>query len=344
MAWPKSPRSRHGDTKRTSHWSPEESAMIASAVSRAPSVHNTQPWSLDLHGRSATLHERSELALSRHDPDGRDRHISCGAALTNLVVAVRSTGWRADVQRGGTADQPDVVATVTGTRRIEPTPADHQRYRAIVRRMSYRRPFEDHDLPHVTREALHATAKSAHTAVRWVTGQHEALELARLLIYTARAYSDDAYYQRELSMWLSEGSDEPPDEGIPAAALGAEGIPALGLATPRTRFPDERNLAARIDSESVLVLSTPSDEYEHHVEAGEAVERTWLEATGLGLVGSLMTQPLHLSEVRTGLAKTLGLAGVPQVLMRFGYASAIPTPRTSRRPQEELFADDQEDP
>jgi nitroreductase len=64
------------------------------AATRAPSVHNTQPWVLELpdEGR-AELYERLDRTLPRHDPLGRDRLISCGAALTHVLLAMRVLGW-----------------------------------------------------------------------------------------------------------------------------------------------------------------------------------------------------------------------------------------------------------
>ncbi|MDA3644286.1 hypothetical protein LZ318_31260 [Saccharopolyspora indica] len=40
-------------------------------------------------------------------------------------------------------------------------------------------------------------------------------------------------------------------------------------------------------------------------------------------VSSDGVQPLHLAEVRDGLADRLGLPAVPQALMRFGYPAPV---------------------
>jgi hypothetical protein len=45
-------------------------------------------------------------------------------------------------------------------------------------------------------------------------------------------------------------------------------------------------------------------------------------------VGSVLTQPLHLHEVRAGLIERLGLAGFPQLLLRLGYPVTA-TPATA---------------
>ena len=68
----------------------EQLGVLARAVSRAPSVHNSQPWQLLVRGTEVDLLERRDVALRRHDPSGRDRLLSCGAAATNLQLAVRA--------------------------------------------------------------------------------------------------------------------------------------------------------------------------------------------------------------------------------------------------------------
>ena len=41
--------------------------------------------------------------------------------------------------------------------------------------------------------------------------------------------------------------------------------------------------------------------------------------TDAGLVGSVLTQPFQLPEVRAGLVEALSLAGFPQLLLRLGH-------------------------
>ena len=46
----------------------EQIGALARAVSRAPSVHNSQPWQLRVRGTEIDLIERRTAELSRHDP------------------------------------------------------------------------------------------------------------------------------------------------------------------------------------------------------------------------------------------------------------------------------------
>lgn len=301
----------HVDGRRgLGEWSAAESVVINRAVQNAPSVHNSRPWSLALRGRAAELRERPAL-LVQHDPEGRDRRVSCGAALANLVLAIRNLSWTAEVAFGSSTGL--VTATVTATGRAEPSEAERRRGGAVLDRRSCRRPFDGPGLPASTRDVLLAAIAAPGVTGRWISGADEALGVARLLTYAARVFRGNAEYQRELRSWTTATGDGPRREGF-----GERGLAAVGLTTGRTRIPDENVLAARIQREAVLVVGVQADGPAEQVRAGAAVEQAWLEATGRGLDTSVMTQPLHLAEVRSGLAAGLGLGGIPQVVMRFG--------------------------
>lgn len=66
--------------------------VVAKAV-WAPSVHNTQPWRFTVGGQEISLHADADRRLVVADPNGREMLISCGAALFNVRLALRSLGY-----------------------------------------------------------------------------------------------------------------------------------------------------------------------------------------------------------------------------------------------------------
>src|SRR5699024_5817745 len=82
--------------------------------------------------RTAVLTERTGIELAGHDPFHRDRDISGGAALSNLVLAVRNAGWDVDISRS--AEDDDLVAEVVATAPSPPEEAERRRYAAIPAR------------------------------------------------------------------------------------------------------------------------------------------------------------------------------------------------------------------
>lgn len=292
-------------------WSPAEIAELDESVSRAPSVHNSRPWTLTLHRRTAVLRE-NPAALMNHDPQGRDQRISCGAALINLVLAVRSLGWSAQVEVGATSGL--VSAAVNAGGRAEPSPREAAWSRAIPRRHSHREPFARRPVPELLREKIRDAAAGPRCGGRWINSEAEALEVARMLGRAANAFHDNADYTRELTGW-----ETPDGRGLQRESGGLRGLAAVGLTATTTRLPDEHVLSRFLQEEAVLLVGTRGDRAADHMRVGQAVERAWLEATSAGLSVSMMTQPLHLQEIRAGLAERLGTSLIPQVIMRFGY-------------------------
>lgn len=83
----------------------------------------------------------------------------------------------------------------------------------------------------------------------------------------------------------------------------------------------------------LLVLSTPGDDTFWRLRAGEATSAVLLRATALGLASCALTEPLVTPEAREVLDDLVTDAGVPQVLLRVGWApaNAAPLPATPRR-------------
>ncbi|WP_410645057.1 Acg family FMN-binding oxidoreductase [Amycolatopsis sp. lyj-346] len=310
----------------------EQIGVLARAVSRAPSVHNSQPWQLLVRGTEVDLLERRDVELRRHDPVGRDRLLSCGAALTNLELAVRALGRDCHVEYR----DDDVVATVTIGRGRAASARVYSLYQAIGRRRSHRHRFFHNRVP-----------KDVHTAVVAVgetTGVHLVVparldKLAELLGFATRVLREDRGYQRELETWTAHthGWDAVGD-GVPEDALSPEALPVAGLVRAGTPIPDDAVLAARLAAENLLVLCTDGDARADHLAAGAALQRVWLTATAKALVGSVLTQPLHLTGFRARLVSELALPGVPQAIFRFGYP-AVPAAPSPRLPLGELFPD-----
>lgn len=324
-------------------WTRGEITVVASAVRRAPSVHNTQPWILEFHDGSISLFERLDLSLPWHDPTGRDRMISCGAALANLVLATRILGWDVETLLFPERDRPDQVAGVVAIGRRAPSDMDWNTYSTIPWRRSHRGPFTPTPVPEAMRQALIDAAHAGGVQLRPVRGPAECTVLAQLLTHTGLVLRNDRAYQRELALWTNDRPDHHPGGGIPALAKGIATLPWAGLVRTNTSVPDQNVLAARLDQEYLLLVETPDDGRRDHLLAGRAIQDTWLAASREGLAGSVLTQPLHLAEVRAGLIERLGLAGFPQALLRFGYPEDA-GPRSPRVPLIELIrANDKEE-
>ncbi|MFC4083861.1 Acg family FMN-binding oxidoreductase [Amycolatopsis samaneae] len=308
---------------RRAGWSAGEIEVLARAVVRAPSVHNIQPWTLEVAGEDLLVRERRDLVLPEHDPGGRDRLLSCGAALANLVLAVRVLGRRVTTETLPDPRRPDLVAVVRPGAALRPSATELHRYSAIARRRSYRHRFTSLPVPdRVLAEVVNST-ETSQVRARHVRGERALSEVAGLLLFAAKAYQHDHGYQRELALWtIHDEYSHRHGAGIAGGCLPESTLPWAGLVRPRTALPDREVLRRRLAGETVLVFVTLDDAPVDHLHAGLALQNAWLAAVDNGLAASVLTQPLQLPEVRSALCEELELAGFPQVMMRIGHPSA----------------------
>ena len=313
-----------------SAWAHDEAKILIRAVQLAPSVHNSQPWALELSGHEVLLFERRDITLPYHDPTGRDRLMSCGAALANLELTVRELGRHASTSLSDDPPLSDWAGTVTASAPHPPTTTEHAWFEAISRRRSYRLPFGSKHLSDKEIRAVHAAAKVNGIGTHLIAGQNEAHAVARLVEYATNVFRHDRAYQRELTGWITHRRNRRVHTGIPHELLGP-GLRFGGLTRPSNPAPDSDVIAESITRETVLVFFSEHDSRREHLLAGTALQRAWLAATALGLAASVVTQPLHLSEVRGGLADLLQLPGRPHALLRVGRPTrpVLAAPRRS---------------
>lgn len=321
----------------TDRWSSAETEVLARTLLRAPSVHNIQPWRLEFDGGRLLLRERRDLTLPEHDPRGRDRLISCGAALANVELAVRVLGYEVRTHVFPDDGEPDIVAAIQTGERAVPSGAELHRYSAIARRGSYRQRFSGRPVSRQQIGDLIAAAAASGVEARPIQDELELSAVADLLEFAAETYRHDGAYQRELALWTirAEGSHRF-GVGLAVSTIPPGALPWAGLVRAGTAVPDHQVLQRRLAEETLLVFLTLDDGRHDHLRAGHALQNTWLDAVDTGLAGSVLTQPLHLPEVRSALCEDLELAGFPQVLMRFGYPSG-PVPPSPRRAIDEIL-------
>ena len=93
---------------------PDAEAMraVLTLATRAPSVHNSQPWYWRVGPSTLNLYADSSRHLPRTDPDRRDMLLSCGAGLHHCTVALAAIGWRAKIHRLPDPSEPGHLAAV----------------------------------------------------------------------------------------------------------------------------------------------------------------------------------------------------------------------------------------
>jgi nitroreductase len=304
--------------------------LISAAVA-APSIHNTQPWRFHLDTDTDTLQVRAatERALRHADPLARALHLSVGAALFNLRVAVAHFGWDPVLRLLPDPAKPELLGSVRLAGPL-PTSTRHHRkdlYDVLWRRHSSRLPFSGSPVP---AELLTELTEAAHAEGAQLAVP-DAAETARLLELTAegeRLTTGDRRRSAESRSWIRERAAD----GLPGRVLGPQDatgrVPVRDFSALR---PEHHRRAVAFERHPiVVVLSTGHDRRADWLRAGQALEHILLVSTAHGVRTSLLHQALEWDDLRWLLRDPRGPLGHVQMLIRLGYGPEGPvTPRRS---------------
>lgn len=302
---------------------------VLTLATRAPSIHNTQPWRWRVCAQRLELFSEPDMQLANTDPDGRDLIISCGVALHHCVVALASLGWHAKVSRFPDPDNSRHLATLEVVPQ-PPDPADIALAAAIPRRRTDRRAYSSWPVP--GGDVAQMAARAARSGV--MLRQIDALDRMKEIV--GEAVSDHARndaYMRELTTWSGRYGAV---AGVPARSAPQSDphspIPGRLFAGPGLAQP--AGISPADDSSAILALGTENDDPLAQLRAGEATSIVLLTATAMGLACCPITEPLEIPATRDAIrADVFGASGYPQMLLRVGWApiNADPLPATPRR-------------
>lgn len=317
---------------------------IVGSATRAPSIHNTQPWRFEATGNRLDVFRDRDRALPVLDPTGRQQIISCGIAVEFAVLALRAAGAAPEVTLLPDPTDPDHVARIEATGLCEPTAGETSLARAIDHRHTLRAAFEARAVPADVVDRLRAAVADQPVWLKPVTDEEEEVATAFLLSRAEDLEEGDPAYLAELESWMR--TDPAAVDGVPVAAVPA-GDPrerasnwlirdfVAGTREQRRFLPagDSHAAPPTVERPTVLLLGSENDDRTAWLESGRALGRVLLEATAAGLSASPLTQALDWPATRQQLRSRLHLVGHPQMMLRLGYPPAGQPPVTSgRRP------------
>ncbi|MCV7158503.1 Acg family FMN-binding oxidoreductase [Mycolicibacterium brisbanense] len=312
-----------------------DSATITTAVqlaSRAPSLHNTQPWRWVYTDEALQLHLDPERVVRATDRSAREAVISCGVMLDHVVVAMAAAGWNSDVERFPDPNHPDHLATLQFSPLSFVTDAHRRRADAILARRTDRLPMAAPADWESFEPLMRAWLAAGPVHLDVLTDEmRPQLAEAAMLSESLRLY--DSGYHADLAWWTTPFATT---DGIPQSALvsAAESDRvAVSRAFPVTAHTDRR-LAIGDDAARIVVLSTDGYSRADALDAGEALSQVLLEATMAGLATCPVSQVTELHASRDIVANLIARDACPQVLVRIGLAPALDDvpPPTPRRP------------
>ncbi|MFD0899146.1 Acg family FMN-binding oxidoreductase [Actinomadura sediminis] len=321
--------------------------FVVRAAILAPSVHNTQPWRfVDRPGGLELWADRARL-LPIADPAGREMVISCGAALFNARLAVRSLGFTPLVRLVPDPAYPDLLARIGWGSGTAPRPYEDLLYRTIPRRHTYRGAFLTTPLPPMLTTVLAGIARHEGAGLRVVSDLAQLRRLAEHVEVAEAAQRRDPRIAGELLAWvasptgerrdgLSPGSYPIQPDGLAFAARDFAAATRWGRSRQgrQSTDPDAAQGADPAAVGTVAVLVTRGDRRLDWLLAGQALQHVLLHAETAGVSAAFYTQPLELPYLRAAMHRDL--RGHAQMLLRLGRPAR--RLRSRRRPVTDVLS------
>jgi nitroreductase len=312
----------------------QELSSAIQLAARAPSIHNSQPWSCQVSRDAVHLHADPSRWLPATDADRRDLMLSCGAMLHHLQVSLAAVGLQPKVHRFPNPAIEDHLAAIE-LRRGEAEDDAIRVATAISARRTDRRPYKSWQLPDGFVRELAGRAADQGAVLRLIKDSQQRTVLLDAIQQAATVQEKTSGYETELAMWTGRHGS---DDGVPAASLLSS---SSAHAEAERDFPegDIRTRVGEPDGASLAVLGTASDDRLSQLRAGEALSAVLLQATRMGLASCPLSQPLEVGSTRRLLRdEVLGGTLSPQLVLRLGFPQPSPSlPATPRRPVSEII-------
>jgi nitroreductase len=307
-------------------------------ATRAPSIHNTQPWLMRVTNDGVEVRADRSRQLAVLDPQGRQLLMSCGALLHHLSVAAGAMGLGGRVELQPEPDEPELVGRLLLTRGRPPGVDDVRLAEAILHRSTRRTQFSPGRLSPERSEELRRAAEGQGAMLKLVSDEDRVV-LSVLTEHAEQELLDDPRYEPELAAWVwDESLQDERTDGIPPAAIDpgperAEEVPGRRF-RPGTSSADGSGTAEHPD---YVVVTTTGDAEGDWIRAGMALSALLLVATRDGLAAQPIGQVTDVPAERARLRQHLGLVGVPQLVLRMGVATPTHGLVSPRRPLEDVL-------
>jgi hypothetical protein len=300
----------------------------------AANGHNTQPWKFSLKENVIEIFPDYSRQLAVVDSNHRELWISLGCALENLVIAARAEGFTTNVT------YPDAAEVI----KVELTPDTRQSsplFDAISSRQNTRSEYNGQAVKSPDFDQLQALPLEPGVALHFVTtpaNKETVLEYVNqgnLSQYGNQAFLDELIY------WLRFNKKEALAalDGLYSRCSGNPEVPrwlgkmfVAGTKPQQQADADAKKLRS---SPGAVVIASAADGKTAWVRTGQVYERLALKMTSLNIKSAFLNQPIEVAEIRSQFQKAVGLGSShPQLLLRFGYAEALP--HSLRRPVDQV--------
>lgn len=319
-----------------------EERLMLDLASRAPSGHNTQPWTVCIAGPGKwTIGTERSRWLPAVDPGNHDVMLSMGAFIENLAIAAGIHGRRLEyrVTGKGSRDTALLEARIGRGGKID-YPVGRIRLRRTVRNGMMTHEIDNADLKAVTG----GDGRFLYFPQLSPLGKYLAeATLGSNITQTGR---DDA--QEELADWIRWSKDEQRrhQDGLTPASMEITGIAGWYVGTFFNRqsvleksFRERGIDMVRKQVENCggwLVITADGNGPTELIESGRAFQRMGLLLREKSMAVHPMTQAIQELPWKDEIATRVGVKKIA-MLLRVGYVKNYPAPVSLRMPVERFI-------
>lgn len=301
----------------------------------AANGHNTQPWKFSIKEQTIEILPDYDRRLPIVDPNDRELWISLGCALENLLITARGIGYAPEVSYPDDENLIKVNLTVD-------TPQISPLFAAIPDRQTTRSVYDGQSINISELNKLQALPLEPGVALHFVTDSGGLESVAEYVNQGNLAQYENAAFIEELIYWLRFNRREILNsrDGLFSKCSGNPEVPnwlgKLFVSGTNPQQQADADVKKLRSSSGVINITSESDDISSWIRTGQVYERLSLMMTSLNIKSALLNQPIEVADIRPQFQNAMKLGVLfPQLMVRFGYAPAMPN--SIRRPVEQVL-------
>lgn len=310
----------------------EQIAFCCQYGALAPSVHNLQPWAIEIQSKKLVVSVYKGHHAEDSDATGRQTWISIGCFVENVLQASEGCGMKASITKEDYANDAITVEFVASKQKS----VDAQILQNITSRVSNRNPFDPAKLSDSQLQQFKNLQKNIPGAQLIVNTEKATIELMTELTKQAVALAlSMPRLKKELGQTFRANSSTH-KTGIPGYALGYGNLRSkfesfrfthLAIAPKESVKESERMRA----SAGFVFITADGDIAKYWFAAGRLYQRAALLLAELGLSQATQAATVEAPDFHQEVEKQIGTTNRLQAVIRFGKSSKkiAPSPRLS---------------